>query len=431
MRCYKPVTGGHQVAPGAAGPILRGVPADASAPLALRSLVGHRESVAASAPLEEVHRRFEATTRDFLAVLDGEALLGVCARREIAMLLGARFGFALFARQPVRERVMPDALRLAEGEPLPEVLERVSARNEEHFYDDVLLVDAAGGFLGFIFVHALVRLQTRLVLANMEALERSRRVIAEKNQAMEEDLQMAREIQMAMLPAAAEPGVAWGLQSRYLPAAGVSGDFFQLIRISDLAAGLLVCDVMGHGVRSALVTAMLRAFAEELRPEAHDPGRLLTRLNHGLMGVLRQSGNLIFVTAAYVVVDVAAGHVRYGQAGHPTGLLRRASGAVELLPVNEEVAGPALGLIEDAVYVTGATSLRRGDAALLFTDGLTEARAADGGEWGEEAMRREVERDPVAAHAEVLARVVAAAQAFAGGRPFDDDVCIVALEALI
>jgi sigma-B regulation protein RsbU (phosphoserine phosphatase) len=403
-----------------------------SASVALRSLVGHTESVPASAPLEEVHRHFAASTRDFLAVLDGPLLLGVCARREIAMLLGARFGFALFARQPVRERVMPDALRLAEGEPLPAVLERVSARNEEHFYDDVLLVNADGGFLGFIFVHALVRLQTRLVLANMEALERSRRVIAEKNQAMEEDLQMAREIQIAMLPAAAaEPGVAWGLQSRYLPAAGVSGDFFQLIRISDAAAGLLVCDVMGHGVRSALVTAMLRAFAEELRSEAQDPGRLLTRLNHGLMGVLRQSGNLIFVTAAYVVVDVAAGQLRYGQAGHPTGFLRRASGAVELLPAGGDVAGPALGLIEDAEYVTAVTVVGRGDAAMLFTDGLPEARAADGDEWGEEAMRREVERDPAAAHGEVLARVVAAAQAFAAGRPFDDDVCIVALEALL
>jgi len=400
------------------------------APADLRALVGHRDAVAAAAPLEEVHRRFAATGRDFLAVLDGPRLLGLCARREVAMLLGARFGFALFARQPASERMMADHLRLTDGEPLTKALARVSARGDEQFYDDVLLVDASGGFLGFIFVHALVRLQNRIVLANLDALERSRQEVAEKNRAMEEDLLMAREVQMAMLPAAyAAAGLdAWRFHSQYVPAAGVSGDFFQLIRLSDSRAGVLVCDVMGHGVRSALVTAMLRAFAEDLRDEANDPGVLLTRLNHNLMGVLRQSGNLIFVTAAYAVVDTAAGRVRYGQAGHPPGYIRRASGAVELLPADAAVAGPALGLIDGAEYVAGEAPMAAGDAALLFTDGLVEARAPGGEEWGEGRLRAELERNPAAPCAELLPLLVASALGFAAGGVFEDDVCLAALE---
>jgi len=398
----------------------------------LRSLVGHRESVDAGAPLEDVHRRFAETGRDFLAVLDGGRLLGVCARREIAMQLGARFGFALFARSPVREHLMAAALRLSEDSPLPEALASVSARSDESFYDDVLLVDAAGGFIGFILVHALVRLQTELLLGNIAALERSRQEVAEKNKAMEDDLLMAREVQLAMLPSAtAERGsqVRWRFHSRYAPAGGVSGDFFQLMPISDSAAGVLVCDVMGHGVRSALVTAMIRAFSEDLRSIAGDPGALLTRLNRGLMGVLRQAGNLLFVTAAYAVVDAEAGTVRYGQAGHPTGFIRRGSGAVDLLPVDDDIAGPALGLIDDHAYSAGCSGLAAGDTAILFTDGIFEVRNAQGEEWGQERLRGAVAEHPAPGAAELLSAVLAAAGSFAAGGNFDDDVCIVALGA--
>jgi len=405
---------------------------DEGQPISLRSLVGHREAVAADMPLEELHRRFAENGREFVAVLDGERLLGVCARREIAMKLGARFGFALFARSPAREHMMASVLSLREATPLTEALSGVSGRANELFYDDVLLVDAQGAFVGFILVHALVRLQTQLLLGNIVALERSRLEISQKNRSMEEDLLMAREVQLAMLPAPAPPGpgVRWRFCHHYAPAGGVSGDFFQVLRASDTAAGVLVCDVMGHGVRSALVTAMVRAFAEDLRPDAADPGRLLTRLNRSLTAVLRQSGTLLFVTAAYAFLDAGSGTLVYGQAGHPTGFLRRAGGGVELLPAEGEVAGPALGLVEDHAYCSGRCAVGPGDAAILFTDGVFEVRDAAGEEWGLERMRSEVGGRRGQPVSELLAAVVAAAGRHAGGAPFDDDVCLVSLEAL-
>jgi len=387
--------------------------------------------VAADTPLEDVHRRFAENRREFLAVLDGSELLGVCARREIAMQLGARFGFALFARRPAREHMMASALRLSEATPLPEALASVSARPDTDFYDDVLLVDEGGAFIGFIFVNALVRLQTQLLLGNISALELSRREVAEKNRAMEDDLLMAREVQMAMLPdeGSAVLPARWRFRSHYAPAGAVSGDFFQLVRISDEAAGVLVCDVMGHGVRSALVTAMLRAFAEDLRPLARDPGALLTRLNQCLMGVLRQAGTLMFVTAAYVVVDTGASTLLYGQAGHPTGFILRGSGELEPLPARGEVAGPALGLIEGHAYESGRDRLSPGDAAVLFTDGLVEARNSDGEEWGSDRLQAEIRRRAGGRDGSLLAEIASAAGGFAGG-PFDDDVCLILLEAL-
>jgi serine phosphatase RsbU (regulator of sigma subunit) len=328
--------------------------------------------------------------------------------------------------------MMASVLVLREATPLPEALSSVAGRANELFYDDVLLVDGRGAFVGFILVHALVRLQTQLLLGNIAALERSRQEISQKNRAMEEDLLMAREVQLAMLPAPAAPGpgVRWRLCHHYAPAGGVSGDFFQVLRISDAAAGVLVCDVMGHGVRSALVTAMVRAFAEELRPEAADPGSLLTRLNRSLTSVLRQSGTLLFVTAAYVFLDAESGRLAYGQAGHPTGFLRRASGAVEPLPAQGEVAGPALGLVEDHAYVSGAGSIGPGDAAVLFTDGVFEVRDSTGEEWGLDRLRAQMEARRGQRMAELLAALVAEAGRHAQGAPFDDDVCLVSLETL-
>jgi sigma-B regulation protein RsbU (phosphoserine phosphatase) len=146
------------------------------------------------------------------------------------------------------------------------------------------------------------------------------------------------------------------------------------------------------------------------------------------MGVLRQSGNLLFVTSAYVVVDAGSGTLAYGQAGHPTGYLRRASGKVELLPAEGDVAGPALGLIDGFPYESGRQSVGPGDTAILFTDGLTEARTSEGEEWGQERLVEEMGRTAATNPAGLLSALVAAAASFAGGQAFEDDVCIVALQ---
>jgi sigma-B regulation protein RsbU (phosphoserine phosphatase) len=173
---------------------------------------------------------------------------------------------------------------------------------------------------------------------------------------------------------------------------------------------------------------MLRAFAEELRPLALDPGALLSRLNRALMDVLRQAGTLLFVTAAYVVVDAEAATLAYGQAGHPTGFLLRCGGAVDSLPAGGDVEGPALGLIENYSYVSGRDRVEAGDTAILFTDGVFEVRDPEGREWGLALLREEIRRR--AGEGGLLASVASAAGAHAAGGVFDDDVCLLSLEVL-
>ncbi|HET7538111.1 MAG TPA: hypothetical protein VFJ90_16740, partial [Candidatus Didemnitutus sp.] len=175
-------------------------PTSAPEPTKLRSLVGHREFIRADETLEAVHQRFATGREDFLAALDGRKLLGLCARRDIGTLLGARYGFALFARATVREHLAKEAILLRVDDSMTDVLQRISARRDEHFYDDVLLLDAAGDFLGLIYVRDLVRFQTGMLLGNIAELREKQEEINAKNRQMEDDLRMAREVQVAMLP---------------------------------------------------------------------------------------------------------------------------------------------------------------------------------------------------------------------------------------
>lgn len=393
----------------------------------LRSLVGHREFVRSEETLETVHQRFAAGARDFMAVLEGHTLLGLCSRREIGTLLGARYGFALYARARVSEHLTPHPVVVRSDAPMQEVLREIARRRDEHFYDDVLLVDPQGEFLGLIHVRELVRVQHSLLAGNIEEL-------GARNRQMEEDLRMAREVQVALLPrdfpeCRSEGGRALRFAQVFAPASGVSGDFFDVIPVSDQAAGLLMCDVMGHGVRSALVTAMVRTMIEEVRGDAGDPAAFLTRLNASLTHLLQRTGDLIFVTACYAVVDVGARRLTFAHAGHPFPVLwSRRTGRAAALDAAARIGGPALGLMGEHRYAATDVALEAGDRLLLLTDGLIEAADEAGQEFGLEALCRSFGTAGRLPLATALEQLRAAAAEHTGGLGFADDVCLLACE---
>src|SRR6516162_6629011 len=164
-------------------------------------------------------------------------------------------------------------------------------------------------------------------------LSRSREELRAKNALMQESLRTAREIQLTLLPQqypVFPPNVppensAFQFLHRYEAAETVSGDFFTVSALSETEAGVFICDVTGHGVRAALVTAMIRALTEELKPFAHDPGFFLYKLNRDLCSILKNTGSPMLTTAFYAVADCRSGLLRYANAGHPNPLLVRRS----------------------------------------------------------------------------------------------------------
>jgi serine phosphatase RsbU (regulator of sigma subunit) len=402
----------------------------------LRGLVSHRTATQSSASTESVSEIFNNGTANFVAVLEGERLLGMCSRQEIAALLGGRYGFSLWARKPIAQHLCKQETRIKAAMPIGDVLRAVFARPDENFYDDALLVDENGGFLGFIGTETLFKVQNALLLTNIRELEERDREIRRKNEQMETDLRMATELQQALMPRAyphfpADAGketTRLHFCHRYVPASMMGGDFFHIARLSDDTAGICICDVMGHGVRAALITAMLRALIETHVTEAADPAQFLTKLNNEFTGILKQTGTVVFATVLYSVINVAQREARFACAGHPPPLhARRTTGEVNAA-FGQGCGGPAMGLIPDAQFRTAKVKLTPGDFLLFFTDGIIEVEDQQGGYFGLEGLQRSVRANLEQSTESLLESIIDGAHSFADSEVFADDVCLVAAE---
>jgi phosphoserine phosphatase RsbU/P len=302
------------------------------------------------------------------------------------------------------------------------------------------LHDAQGNVIGlqgiFWDISEQKRAEEQIRQATAE-LGRSREALRKKNEQMEEDLKMAREIQQTMLPQKyptfpkeADPRDSrFRFSHRYHPTGAVGGDYFNVLALSDTEAGIFICDVMGHGVRSALIAAMVWALVEELKPLGGDPGKLLTHLNRDLCAILKNTGSPTLTTAFYLVADALTGRLRYANAGHPKPLLvHRQPASVESLGNSDGKSNPALGLFEDAVYATSQCPLAEGDLVMLFTDGLYEVEGANQQLYSQEMLMEAVRRRARLPVAALFDELLAEIKQFGLGQEFVDDVCLVGME---
>jgi len=325
---------------------------------------------------------------------------------------------------------MPNALVVMPDTPLTELLTLASARNDTDFFTDIAVVTADQTFIGLIPVHRVVRLQTSLLLENLAEVQDKSRELAARNRQMEDDLRMAREIQLAILPnktlCLEHAGRMLTTRHFYQSSDQIGGDYFTVLQPAPDRLGLFICDVMGHGVRSALITTMVSAMLQEAHDAALDPGRLLTSLNQGLQGILKSVGELIFVTAAYAEIDLSRNEISYAQAGHPPAFFWRSKDEVSAsIPLSPEAEGPALGLIDGMVYVTTKFFFSPGDALMMYTDGVVEATAADGTEFGMDRVQRAFDQAVTAHEPDVATCVAEAARVHAAQNIFSDDVCVL------
>jgi len=254
---------------------------------------------------------------------------------------------------------------------------------------------------------------------------------------LEDDLRMAAQLQKTFFPTT-YPVFPAGVESidscveffHHHHAGGmVGGDFCSVRKLSDTQAGIFLCDVMGHGVRASLGTAIVRAMVEEISNKEKDPGKFLKHMNHVLMPILRQKDLFLYSTACYMVLDAATGTVRMANAGHPMPIYLNASkGCAEWFSADRDFAGPALAISEDADYSTIERILHPGDSMLMYTDGIYEVAGADQEEFGEERLLAAAQQHMSLSLPDLFPAILNEARWFAADNAFDDDVCLVGFQ---
>ena len=190
---------------------------------------------------------------------------------------------------------------------------------------------------------------------------------------LEGEIKVARRIQADMLPKpeAGGRGEGYELGATLVPARAVGGDLYDHFR-DGARVFVLAGDVSGKGVAAALFMARTKTVFEAVASREGDPGAVLDRVNRSLC---RDNEAGMFVTAAVGVLDLGTGDLDFALAGHEPPLLVPADGPPE--PVRAE-GGRVLGLIEESAFPVNRLRLRRGDAVVLYTDGVSEAQDARG-----------------------------------------------------
>jgi sigma-B regulation protein RsbU (phosphoserine phosphatase) len=212
------------------------------------------------------------------------------------------------------------------------------------------------------FSSAVVKARVRSHILLREA----RSQLAEQLVALNNELEMARQIQLSILPHSIPKLPGLDIAARFLPMTSVAGDFYDFIQIDNKHIGILMADVTGHGLPSALIASMLQVALTSQAAHASEPTKVLVGLNRALCGKFTDN----FVTAAYLYLDLGKNLLRYAGAGHPPVLQwRDSTGKTAKVLEN----GIVLGLFDEAEYQALEFPLEPGDRYVLYTDGIPEA----------------------------------------------------------
>lgn len=264
--------------------------------------------------------------------------------------------------------------------------------------------------LGFFVLVAWIAGTLRVVL---------QRELAARAERLEHDLQIAREVQAALLP---QPRLETG---KFVAAAvcqqalGVGGDAYDLVQTEQKALAIALADVSGKGMPAALLMATFLATFRALLPLHADR---MDVLSAELSRRLRESmGPFRFVTAFLAVAE--NGSLRYVNAGHVPGILLSPTAGVTMLDPTGPILGPIL--LKDVPFREETVPFPAGSVLLLCTDGVTERANKAGEELGAERVARIATAVSSQAPAAIVGSVLAAAEAHAGGEPASDDMTLL------
>lgn len=240
---------------------------------------------------------------------------------------------------------------------------------------------------------------------------------------LERELAHARRLQRSFVSLETPDVPGYDIASHYEAAREVGGDFFDLFRLRrrDRPLSIVIADVTGKGIAAALLMAFARPLLHAAIDNTTTPTAALQRTNDILVSERRSS---LFITILAGRLDIATGHLCLANAGHEPPLLIRADGSP---PIWIQAAGPLVGLYPSIAVPEACADLGPGDLIILYTDGVTDARAPSGERFEERRLVTIVEGLRDAPAAIVVDAIRDGVAAFAGGAEPADDITIVAI----
>jgi sigma-B regulation protein RsbU (phosphoserine phosphatase) len=243
-----------------------------------------------------------------------------------------------------------------------------------------------------------------------------------EKQRMEEELNVARNIQKKLLPKAFPSIESYEIYGVNHSSKQVGGDYYDIISLDDQRIALAIGDVSGKGVPASLLMANLQAALRVLIKIDLPLNEVVSRLNHL---IYENTTTDKFITFFVAILNIKTHELEYVNAGHNNPVLRKRSGELIFL----DKGGLILGVLPEYTYELGQAKLQPGDLLLAYTDGVNEAVNEKGDEWGEEALydlvRQHNQNEPIQ---KLIDRILVAIDKFAGNIPQADDVTMLGLK---
>ncbi len=262
------------------------------------------------------------------------------------------------------------------------------------------------------------------LLARVRSLIRIKKYnsqILDQNRVFEKELEIAKKVQEAILPADNEvifKGLT--LHYRYIPSQKLGGDYFNVIQLADNKIGIFLSDVMGHGVAASLITMVLKTLFDNHVYRMDSPSDFLFTLNNELQKIFGEI--LIYATAIYIIVDQKNRKLYYANGAHPPALLYNNTNA-DIIQL--QCPGTILGIFRDAKYETLEMSYEPNDQIFLYTDGLTDVENIQEEPFGDERLLKIVGENKELAPKELIETLLEKLYHFAHEDSFEDDINIL------
>ena len=242
------------------------------------------------------------------------------------------------------------------------------------------------------------------------------------------DLAVASEIQQAILPRVFPPfpedADKIDIAASMTPAKDVGGDFYDFFRIDEARIGFVIADVSGKGIPAAIFMAVSRTLIRAIGTRGESAAKCITEANKLLA---QDSVDCMFVTVFYGIFNLKTGEISYCNAEHNPPYLLKRNGQVEALPMSQD---PMVGAIEGIDYHEESLQMDKGDALVMFTDGVTEAMNLNFEEFGEERLEDTLEEVALHNCHQMVEAIKADVAAFAGEAEQSDDITVMAIKRL-